>query len=490
MRLVGLIGLTSVLTACLASPPTSPADLVLKGVNVVDVETATVRVEQDVLIRHGRIQVILDSRDDRSLQSAQTVDARGQYLIPGLWDLHVHLESYTAPDAGKLDPRAWHAPLSMSYGVLGMRDMGSRTDDILALRDAFTRLRDSGEPAPMLRLAGRSFSGNQPWGTFDHTLTPQTPAEAAEMVKSQTARGVDFIKVHDFLTADIYRTIVQTARAGGMAVIGHLRSFSGPVESAALGHADFDHLPPELLAYCGANGERDTEAFYEGWYTGGPGYYEREMARLYSRGGCVEMFKQLAAYNVSVTPTLSVRAPVHERTFATASRVLPVEQMKYCSEARTFRNAATDADAAAYQSMIGGVVRDLAHAGIDILTGTDGSAESCGVPGLILLDELDELVNAGLTRAQVLRAATLGAAHKAGVADAGDVSEGAVADLVLLGANPLDGFETLEEPTGIVSAGQYIGRGELLAMRDRAAAYARSLPPTAAVASAVAPSQE
>jgi imidazolonepropionase-like amidohydrolase len=164
--------------------------------------------------------------------------------------------------------------------------------------------------------------------------------------------------------------------------------------------------------------------------------------------------------------------------------------MKYCTEARTFRNAATGADAVAYQGMIGAVVRDLAHAGIDILTGTDGSAESCGVPGLILLDELDELVNAGLTRAQVLRAATLGAAHKAGVADAGDVSEGAVADLVLLGANPLDGFETLEEPTGIVSAGQYIGRGELLAMRDRAAAYARSLPPAAAVASAVAPSQE
>lgn len=487
MRLAGLIGVSLLLVACVSPPPTTPADLVLKRVNVVDVETATVLMEQDVAIRGGRIETVQDSRDDPSMRGGQIVDARGQYLIPALWDLHVHLESFTPPDTRKLDPRRWIAPLSMSYGVLGMRDMGSRTDDILTLRDAFTSLRASGESAPLLSLVGQSFSGNQPWGAFDHTLIPQTPAEAAEMVNRQSARGVDFIKVHDFLAPDIYHAIVQAARAGGMSVIGHLRSFSGPVESARLGHADFDHLPPELLAYCGANGQRDTEAFYSGWYTGGPGYYEREMAKLYKPNGCVAMFRELAAHNVSVTPTLSVRAPVRDRTFTTAGRFLPDQQMKYCTEARTFRNAATGPDVAAYRAMIGAVVRDLADSGIDILTGTDGSAESCGIPGLILLDELDELVNAGLTRAQVLRAATSGGARKAGVADAGAVAAGAIADLVLLSADPLDGFATLEEPVGIVSAGKFVGRGELLAMREGAAAYARSLSPVAAVAAAAAP---
>ena len=486
MRLAAVFGFSLLCVACVSAPQNAPADLVLKGVNIVDVETAAVLMDQDVAIRAGRIENIQDSRDDPSIRGGQMVDARDQYLVPGLWDLHVHLESFTPPDARELDPRQWSAPLAMSYGVLGMRDMGSRTDDILALRDAFASLRRTGKAAPMLKLVGQSFSGDQPWGTFDHTLIPQTPAQAVEMVNQQIARGVDFIKVHDFLAPEVYRAIVQAARAGGMSVIGHLRSFSGPVQSATLGHADFDHLPPELLAYCGANGMRDTEAFYAGWYTGGPGYYEREMARLYKPDDCATMFTELAAFAVSVTPTLSVRAPVHERTFTAASRFLPDQQMKYCAEARAFRNAASGPDVAAYRAMIAAVVRSLADSGIENLTGTDGSPESCGIPGLVLLDELEELVTAGLTRAQVLRAATLGGARKAGVADAGAVAAGSLADLVLLSANPLEGFATLEEPAGIVSAGKYIGREELLAMRESAAAYARSLPPVVAVTAAAA----
>jgi imidazolonepropionase-like amidohydrolase len=464
------------LGSCASTPDAPVTDgLLISSVSIVDTAAGSVSGPRDVVIRDGRIASVSDAGTGCGGGSCELVDGTGQYLMPGLWDLHVHLESYKAPEDPELEPASWYAPLAISYGVLGLRDLGSRTDEILALRAAWAAKREAGEAAPLLKTAGQSFSGNQPWGTVDHTLIPETPEIAREMVRTQLARGVDFIKVHDFIAPEIYAAITQEALAQGSYVVGHLRPYAGPLESAAAGQKDFDHLPPELLAYCGPDGQAATEAFYGGWYTGGPGYYEREMAALYDPAACGKLFEAAAAAGVSVTPTLSVRAPVRTRTFETAKRYLPEGYMAKCEEAKRFRDAAGD-DIESYRVMIASVVAGLAAARVDILTGTDGVPESCGIPGLILLDELEYLVEAGLTRPQALYAATRGAALKADAPDHGLVASGAAADLVLLTGNPMADLAVLETPAGVISAGQFIGRDELLALREGAAQYARSLP--------------
>ena len=472
LAMAGMAGLASCASA--PAPPVSKG-LLISSVAIVDTEAGAVSGPRDVIIRDGRIASISEAGSGCDGDICETVDGSGQYLMPGLWDLHVHLESYRAPEDPDLDPAEWYAPLAMSYGVLGLRDLGSRTDDILALRTNWTVQRQSGQPAPLLKVAGQSFSGKQPWGNFDHTLIPETPEQAGEMVRAQLARGVDFIKVHDFLEPEIYAAITQAAGTEERRVVGHLRPYSGPLESAAAGQRDFDHLPPELLAYCGPDGAAATYAFYDGWYTGGPGYYERAMAELYEPAGCQRLFEALAAAGVSVTPTLSVRAPVRARAYEAAQRFLPDPQMLRCTESKRFRDAAGPS-AEAYAGVIAEVMQGLVSARVDILAGTDGAGESCGVPGLILLDELDYLVEAGLSRQQALRAATRGAALKAGEPDLGYVSEGAAADLVLLAANPLDDLAALQEPSGLISAGAYIDRAGVLALRERAAQYARPVP--------------
>ncbi len=460
-----------------ASSPDAPVSkgLLISSVRIVDTVAGSVSEPRDVVIRDGRIASVSDSATGCDQGRCETVDGTGQYLMPGLWDLHVHLESYKAPEDPELEPASWYAPLALSYGVLGLRDLGSRTDEILALRAAWTAKREAGQAAPLMKVAGQSFSGKQPWGTVDHALIPETPENARELVRSQLARGVDFIKVHDFIAPEIYAAITQEAIAQGSYVVGHLRPYAGPLESAAAGQKDFDHLPPELLAYCGPDGQTATEAFYRGWYTGGPGYYEREMAALYDPLACGKLFASAAAAGVSVTPTLSVRAPVRERTFEAAKRYLPGGYMAKCEESKAFRDTA-GADIESYRVMIASVVAGLAAARVDILTGTDGVPESCGVPGLILLDELEYLVEAGLTRPQALYAATRGAALKADAPDHGLVVSGAAADLVLLTGNPVADLFVLETPAGVISAGQFIGRDELLALREGAAQYAQSLP--------------
>jgi Amidohydrolase family len=467
------IPVVAAVAGCTSLPVKPNVEVVLiTSVSLVDAEKGVVSEPRDVFIRDGRIARIAKAGNRCQSAGCRQVDGGSKFLMPGLWDLHVHLEAYSDPKNPDLAPSKWYAPLAMSYGVLGLRDLGSRTDKILALRSAWISQREMGEPAPLLKVAGQSFSGKQPWGTFDHTLIPETPEQAGEMVRMQLARGVDFIKVHDFLAPEIYAAVTQAAVAEGRGVIGHLRPYSGPLESAAAGQRDFDHLPPELLAYCGPDGEAATNAFYDGWYAGGPGYYERSMTALYKPARCKPQFDALAMASVSVTPTLSVRAPVRARTFDAARRYLPYGQMQKCSDSKRFRDdAGPNLDA--YLGMISNVVKELVSSEVIILAGTDGSPESCGVPGLILLDELQYLVDAGLSRQQALYSATRGAALKAGVPDHGRIVEGALADLVLLEGNPLEYLQTLEEPLAIISAGRHVSRAEILALREGAARYAR-----------------
>lgn len=461
---------------CATQVDRAPVDLVLRSVTVVDPDAGSVRPNQDILIANGRIREVRTA-SRRDVAGARLVDAHGRFVIPALWDAHVHLESVRPQGAPRLDPQFWHAPIALSFGVVGMQDMGSRTTEILALRDAFRAKRAAGEPAPILRVAGQAFSGRNPWGSFDHLLVVETPEQAIKNVPAQISRGVDVIKVHDFLEPEVFEAVVQSAREGGMAITGHLRPYSGPVDSAEAGQTNFEHLPPELLSYCGRDGRDEAEKFYAGWYAGGSGYFERSMAALYAknRSKCPAMFTRLAAMNVTITPTLSSRAPIAARTLAASRRFLPDAYMRSCTQTEAARKAASPADANAYGATVGAVLRGIEDAGAVVVAGTDGVPENCGVPGLVLLDELDGLVAGGLSRAQALQAATSRAAKKAGVADAGVIKEGALADLVILRDDPLRDFSTLEEPDAVVNAGRYIDRAELLALRERAAVYARSL---------------
>ena len=454
------------LTGCTTAPGTpETVDLILRDVRVVDTQAGASTEPVDVAVNEGLIIRIGDLAD---WQASREVDLTGHYLLAGLWDLHVHLESTTPEGVEKLEPLDWDIPLSMSYGVLGLRDLGSRTDDILELRQTLNSQRDRLEAAPLLKVAGQSFSGQQPWGYVDHTLLPATPAEAEAMVNAQVSKGVDFIKTHDFIAPDIYAAITRAAGAQDFQVVGHLRPYSGPLESIASGQRDFDHLPPELLSYCGSDGEKDAENFYAGWYTGGPGYYERAMAELYQPEGCAVLFQKMAQAGASVTPTLSVRSPVSDRMFQAAEQFLPADRLVSCRQTRTFSVSSPGEDRRSYSRMTSEVVQQLSASGVLIGTGTDDSPETCAIPGLILHDELKELRDSGLTVPQVLDAATRISAMIAGSEKSGRVAEGYFADLVLTKTDPLESLAALDEITGVVAAGAFLGAEDLDALRARA----------------------
>lgn len=452
-----------------------PFDLAIRNVTIVNIETGDVQEKQTIAIRGRRIAHIGATRSRIDIRAVEEHDGNGAYLIPGLWDMHVHLRANTPEGEVTLEPARWHIPLALSYGVTGLRDLASNMDDILALREDMKARRLRGEAAPNMSVAGTLFSGPQPWGFVKHGTYPETEEEARAQVRNHIARGVDFIKIHDFLAPDIYRAIVAEAVAQDQWIVGHLRSDYGPLASIRLGQRDFEHIPPELLSFCRAGGKDRVRTFYNNWFKGGPDYFHRQMVGLYDAEGCKALFAQLGTEGVTITPTLTLRKPVSEARFERAQAVLPTGHFALCEAGRESEQQ-TDPDVyKRYDAMMGAVVRTLADSQVTLLAGTDRPTYGCGVPGWDLVEELRTLVKAGLSHQEALSAATHLAAQKAGFADSGRIAVGAEADLILLTENPLKGFDDLDKPTAVISAGAYLSASDLQTLRKEAANYAHSL---------------
>lgn len=167
------------LTATCSRPAAVPV-VAITHVTVVDVEHGTLLVDRTVLVRGSRIERV-DSAPRVDLpRRAQTIDATGQFLIPGLWDMHVHLDD--ARTARQL----------LSWGITGARVMSGGLEETLALRQ---HVRDDPHHGPRLLVVGLALHGAESFADDTGLALVRTTAEGSRAVDSLAARGVDFIKV-------------------------------------------------------------------------------------------------------------------------------------------------------------------------------------------------------------------------------------------------------------------------------------------------------
>ena len=192
--------------------------LVINHINIVDVEKGTVVRDRTVLISRERIQAVSRSDAQSLPRNALVVDGTGKYLIPGLWDMHIHLNGPDSRDGfgnGVFSPFS-DAEVSalVADGITGVRDMGGTLERI--------RQRQVSNifPAPDTVAAGRLLDGpGNPPG--DHLIVPNNNAACAA-VNSALTEGSEFIKVHDWLTSDVYSAVANCARQRGVHVVGHI----------------------------------------------------------------------------------------------------------------------------------------------------------------------------------------------------------------------------------------------------------------------------
>jgi imidazolonepropionase-like amidohydrolase len=463
-----------------AAPPARPApprtDLAIAGVTVVDVEAGRLVPGQTVVVQGGRIVRVEPA--GRALPRGLTVvDGRGQYLIPGLWDMHVHLAAtpirYFAPGKPRdyAENAEWMLPLFLAHGVTGVRDMAGNFRMLRTWRNQVA----AGERAgPRIVHTGWKVGSPEP-------VLPGGPRGAStkedleQSVDMLWAAGADFVKVETLQPWEL-AVVVERARLRGLKVVGHVGPWMTARQASELGQNGFEHLHQGVLA--GSTDElnlaRHAAREFSWWgdylvRAGWWDHHQRRLTRIQRNLATWDSLRELATIEVLVrnhtwqTPTLTgLRDIQRVQPEIPPERLawLPPRLLRMDTTDRRTRQEDTELLARQYALQLR-VTAMMARAGVPLLAGSD-TPGTRRVPGMALIEELETLVSAGLTPLEALRTATLAPAEFLEARDSlGTVAPGKVADLVLLDADPLADISALRKVQAVVAGGRYYPKAEL-----------------------------
>jgi imidazolonepropionase-like amidohydrolase len=472
--------LVLVFTAACARPPAARsaqpttgtrADLAITHVDVVAVTDGSIRSDQTVLISANRIAAVAPSRELTVPAGAQVIDGRGRYLIPGLWDMHAHAASEDRVES--------FARLLVANGITGYRDpFGS----LQAAAEAGAAIAAGELTGPRIIVAGNLMDG--PPGGVPGARIASTPEEGRRTVDSLHAAGAPFIKVYSLLPPATYFAIAERSRELGVPFVGHVPMLIRAADASDAGQRSIEHLTG-VLTGCST----DEEAILAEWrrimglvsdgdaaaFTGQYMEPVRRALDTQDPARCRRLAERFVANQTWQVPTLvSLKGKAYLREAAAAGdpRTRYFTPPSRWTGGRPFGFPMSEAQWEILQAQYERekeIVRVMAAAGVAFMAGSD-TATPWVFPGFGLHDELELLVEAGLTPLQALQAATLNAARYLEATDSlGTIAPGKLADLVLLDANPLEDIRNTRAITGVVLDGRLLDRRELDALLEAAA---------------------
>src|SRR5215470_18366791 len=436
----------------LAQEP-APHDLfILNHVNVIDVRTGAVRPDQTVALEGQRIFAIGPAKLAKYPRTARSIDCRGLFLIPGLWDMHVHLVF------GDWFPAAKDIllPLFIANGVTEVRDMGSELAIVQKWRND---IEDGQLLGPRIISSGPMLDGPKP--RFPSSIPVGTPEDGRKAVDNLKQGGADFIKLQSQIPRDAVFAIAEEARKQDIPFEGHVPDSVRASEMSDAGMKSFEHL---IGIFEGSSPIEDD--FLKGNKT------ETRFVANYDAERAEKLAALLAKNQTRQCPTL-----VWER----GGNLLDVSDFSKDDRAKlvplSWRNKtwkrftdeikqsyATD-DLATRKKFIElelKIVHLLNEKGVPFLAGTDTPAGVYIFPGFSLHEELQRFVAAGFTPLEALQTATLNPARFFGLEDRiGAVEPRKLADLVLLKANPLDDITNTQKIAAVVLSGRYFSARDL-----------------------------
>lgn len=458
--LTALASLTiSTATAAVAAPPSSG---IIRHVSVVDVEHGKVRHNQAIAWRDGTIVAVgPDARIAKTWRSGPAVEGKGRYLIPGLWDMHVHFGG----GPGLIEENKALLPLYIAHGITTIRDCsGDLPDQVLAWRDAIASGALFG---PRLLTSGAKLEGLKP--IWKGTIEVGSRADVDAAIAHQTRVGVDFVKITDStLDPQLFLYAIARARGAGLRVSGHIPMQDTVDQAVAAGISSIEHLD-----YAYKAGVKDQATIAADFSAGRIDRAEanRRIDVGFDPVTAMAAYRRLAAQQVFVTPTLNISditAHLDQRSHASDNYLAYIGPgLRKTYEWRVQRAAsATPAEIAArhghFDRMVA-ILPMLQKAGVTIMAGTDaGFLNSYDYPGIGLHDELALFVKYGLTPAQALSSATRAGPAWFGQLDRyGAIAPGKAADVVLLDRNPLRDIAATRAIRLVVLKGQTFDRAAL-----------------------------
>jgi imidazolonepropionase-like amidohydrolase len=443
--------------------------LVFTHVTVIDMVDARPRADMTVVIEGNRITSIGKSAGRRPPKRARVIDATGKFLIPGLWDMHVH--------ALRKERVSYFLPLFVVNGVTGIRDLGTNEEGFASLNRLRKEIADGARMGPRIVAAGRILDGARP-AVPDNSIPFANEAEARRAVRFLKQNGADFIKIYDGVPRDSYFAVVDEAKKQDIPFAGHVPAGLNSFEASDAGQKSFEHLGNILRSCSTLEPSVINERADLTIKTGDkPNDYSAIPARIaartrleletYSGEKCRRLFARFVVNETWQVPTL-----ITKQRFALgdAGAFGNDPRMKYIplAERETWRpenNFFLKYRTAAFIEVRKRLYRkelelvDAMHrAGVKFMAGTDIPAPYT-YPGFSLHDELALLVSAGFTPFEALRAATRNPAEYLNLSDKlGTIEKGKLADLVLLEANPLDDIGNTKRITAVVVNGRYLSK--------------------------------
>ncbi|KAA9134093.1 amidohydrolase family protein [Marinihelvus fidelis] len=445
-------------------PEARPDRLVITGAIVVDVRRGQLLAGYDVLIEGGQITAV---GPGLPATGATVIDGQGGYLVPGLFDMHVH--------SMEMSPVLTH-PLFIAAGVTAVRDMGGCLGDDDGWAACAPQKRDWHRAVGAGELVGPRYDqvtslainggGEVPKG-YDRALGAPDADGARQRVAHDAARGVDFLKPYNRLSREAYLALAESAAQNGLYLAGHHPLAVPAVDVVAAGQRSIEHaLLFAWSCYPGIDELRNTDDF-RATYTNA--LRDRMMAE-HDEQRCANLHQRMRQAGTAFVPTHTTRkmdAFAGDSQYRNDPRLAyipgPLRLLWNGDADNMLRRGNADGDnnfRAFYE--FGLAQTGAAHrAGVTVLAGTD-APDSFVFPGLSMHDELAHLVQAGLSPLDALRAATLEPARFLGLeGSAGEITPGARADLVLLRENPLEDIQAIRAIDTVVLAGAPYSRERL-----------------------------
>lgn len=440
--------------------PSASRPVVLHDAVIVDA-TGDYREPSTVVIADGVIADVTRHRNVIAPKEALTIDLDGRFVIPGLWDMHVH----------QFD--ADYLAFYLLNGVTGIRHMGG----IPAHHQWRADLRAGRLTGPRMVLASPIIDGPQP--LRPGSIAVHDAESARQAVTQSREAGADFLKIYNLIPKDALAALVDEAHRQQIPYAGHLPLVATLAEAATQGQASVEHLEGLLVA--GARDADRLQSEIAGLTVGSLAEMQQVQERITQATTQQETARadaicaELAAQGVWSTPTLAVLHaiatagtddfPLRNLLGYVEPHLRPIWEQVTNTEVP---HPQQERQSALFETQLATVARLHRH-GVGLLAGTDTF-----VPGFSLHDELELLVRAGLSPHEALTTATYNPAAFLGVTDTfGTVQPGRVADLVVLNSNPLEDITNTRDISGVMLAGHYYDETALANLKTETLASVR-----------------
>jgi imidazolonepropionase-like amidohydrolase len=425
------------LAGLLGAHPSEPPALVINHIAIIDTRTGKLLENQAVVIQEGRIVSIEPAKTALGGRGSTLVDGRGKYLIPGLWDCHIHL-SWTTDSA---------LPLLTALGITEVRDLGGKLTQIEEWR---ARIADGTVAGPHIMRVGPILNGK----SFNaYQFVPGSTEATRGAVRLLTFLGMDEIKVHRRMPSDWYYAALDESKKQHIRLVGHIPTEVTPAEASQAGQYMIEH----------------TETLFEGTFSAKlsdaqlPGAIHTWLATEEPD----KLFAEFVKNGTWVDPTVAGYLEVADMFDPKISpdpryRYVAASQRKKWEEQQKQHPMSAEEVRSTHEHMneLVEVTARMYKDHVRMVAGTDAAGPR--LVGFSLHRELATFVREGMTPLEALQTATLNPAIAfERIADMGTVETGKVADLVLLDANPLVNIENTQRINAVIEDGKLYRRSDL-----------------------------